>query len=159
MTTTHGSRIAIRVVFLLVLLAVPAGLAIKRLTGTEPYPALLLPSFGPVLEKNSVVSFRTPDITGVLADGRTIPLDPAKVMPGSTGDGYATVFQTIFTSEARVTDPDAQRWVSEQLARAYPGDQFTGGTVRWDTTHFDVDTGQAVVDAGQPFTIPLGVQS
>ena len=159
MTTTHGSRIAIRVVFLVVLLAVPAGLAIKRLTGAEPYPALLLPSFGPVLEKDSVVSFRSPDITGVLADGETVPLDPAKVMPGSTGDGYATVFQTIFTSEARVTDPQAQQWVSEQLARAYPGQQFTGVTVRWDTTRFDVDTGDVVIDAGEPFTIPLGVQS
>lgn len=159
MTTTHGSRIAIRVAFLIVLLAVPAGLGIKRLTGTEPYPALLLPSFGPVLEKNSIVSFRSPDITGVLADGQTIPLDPAKVMPGSTGDGYATVFQTIFTNEARVTDSDARRWVSEQLARAYPGQQFTGVTVRWDTTRFDVGTGAVMVDAGQPFTIPLAVQS
>lgn len=159
MTTTHGSRIAIRVVFLIVLLAVPAGLAVKRLTGAEPYPALLLPSFGSVLEKNSIVSFRSPDITGVLADGQTIPLDPAKVMPGSTGDGYATVFQTIFTSEDRVTDPEARRWVSDQLARAYPGQEFTGVTVRWDTTHFDVGTGAVEVDAGQPFTIPLGVRS
>lgn len=156
-TISRTSTRLIRVAFLVVLLIVPTGLVVKRLTGVEPYPALLLPSFGPVLESNSVVSFREPEVVGVLADGSTVELDPARLMPGSTGDGYATVFEGIFTNEDRVTAPDSQQWIRQQLARAYPDDSFTAVRVSWQTTRFDSRSGVAISeDSGISYTVDLG---
>ncbi|GAA1996891.1 hypothetical protein JL107_12800 [Nakamurella flavida] len=149
------TAVRLRVLFLALLLVVPAGLAIKRQAGVEPYPAILLPSFGPVLERDGVVRFRESEVIGITADGRQTVLDPAEVMPGAN-DGYSVVFGAIFSDEAKVTAPDSVAWLRQQLARSYPDQQFTSLSVRWVDSLYDSRTGQRTTDDDQvSYTIDL----
>lgn len=139
---------AIRIIFLVLILLIPTELVVKRIAGGEPYPALFLPNFGTILEKNSSVSYEEPEIVAVLADGQQVVLDPAKVMPGS-GNGYSVVFETIFTDTDKINSADSKQWLADQLAESYPDLDIKSVFINWRQWQYDSSTGDKTISSIQ----------
>jgi hypothetical protein len=136
----------IRILFLVLILLIPTEIVVKRVVGAEPYPALFLPNFGTILEKNSDVSYEEPEIIAVLTNGQQVVLDPTKVMPGS-GNGYSVVFESIFTDTDKITSADSNQWLAEQLAESYPDLDIKSISVNWRQWQYDSSTGDKTISS------------
>ena len=77
--------------------------------GTEVYPSVSLPSFGPVPEAGPSVDF----VFEVANDGRTQRLDTAQVLDGVRSSAWPNIAEAL---GAHPDDPEALEWLAARAA-------------------------------------------
>jgi hypothetical protein len=148
-------QVRLRILFLALILLLPAQIGIRKLIDGEPYPGLFLPNFGPVLEKSSVVNFELAEIFAVLTNGVRVPLDPDNIMPNPAR--YAVTVARILSDPAKSNAEDVRSWLRERLAITYPDLDIASVSVLWSKWSYDETTGQrAVIATRDPIDITLG---
>jgi hypothetical protein len=144
----------LRILFIGLLLLLPLEAGLTKILGDEPYPALMMPGFGQVMEKGSAVEFYQSEIIGVLADGQTVPLAANAIMANPIG--YSVAFQTILSDPVRSKAEVTRTWLRERLASAYPDLEIARLTVNKNLYHYDEATDQRTVTTTESFDIVLG---
>jgi hypothetical protein len=109
---TRDQRIGMGVIAGLVLL-LPVQFAVQHTAGSEPYPALYMPAFGRVPERDGKVLVIRLTLTADSAEG-PVPVDPMRLVPdrGWRADSIAGVF---FADEADVRRVAADGWLDRRL--------------------------------------------
>jgi hypothetical protein len=128
---------AIRILFLAAIAMVPGQEVLRRAVG-EPYPALFLPSFSGVRERDGIVRTQEPVVTIVYAGGRRRRTRFDTLLPRTAVLPQA-VFRSAFFSDRRASDPRTRDWLRTSL-RAQGRGAAEGVVVSWHEVFYDTAT-------------------
>ena len=139
------SNVRVRCAFAIAVLAFAVSLA-GRLAGAEPYPALLMPSFGRYPLTGTSMRLSDPQFTVLFVDGGTAHPLYVDVMPpaaANTPDHAGNVLETGLITDAdrgRV-DRRTSEWLRLRLSLLYPDREIAGVDVTWVTVLRPIDGG------------------
>ncbi|MCI2239892.1 hypothetical protein MO973_36965 [Paenibacillus sp. TRM 82003] len=145
---------AVRLVFALAVLALPAQVAIRHVA-SEPYPGLYQPSFGgvPLAGREAVTT--EAEVTLEFAGGATRAVGVEEVLP-PTRVLPRFVFTRGFGTQERADDPRTVAWLRERVA-ALDERTATAVDVRWQRVGYSLDDGsRRVVEETSHVRVDLG---
>lgn len=137
---TRSKTTAARWAFALTVLFFALGLAARAL-GADPYPALLMPTFGEVPLQGSTVQTVEPLFTVTYEDGHTVKLEEVEFLP-RTVEMLGPVVDRAFGPKVKPEglDPRTKRWLKSRLSQIYPDSPAKSFTVTWIKTTRSVDS-------------------
>ncbi|MCS5713721.1 hypothetical protein NVV95_04045 [Herbiconiux sp. CPCC 205716] len=129
-------RIALRLIFALAILLLPAQLLFQR-QFDQPYPGVFQPSFAGTPLTGDILKAQIPVVHVEFDDGASEEIPFEDVLPDSKLLDKS-VFKSAFFLEDRATAPDTVKWLRGDLARMFPGREPVGMTVDWTDRRIDI---------------------
>jgi len=131
-----------RTLFAVIVLALPLQFLALKAIGSEPYPALFMPSFGSVPEVDGAVTVTSTLVTAETADGTTVTIDPVALMPNRTKLGESIA--GYFFADATVNATAKSGWLRERLQEQVPDHILVSLTVERRTLLVDPETRETI---------------
>lgn len=147
-------RIALRVVFALAILLLPAELVIQKVVD-QPYPAIFQPSFAGTPVVDGILTAKVPDVHVTFADSSVMEIPFEEVLPDSKLLDLS-VFRSAFESQIRANSPETVDWLRADLEKKFPGSTPTKMVVDWQTAKIDIsDPTKRTVTTTKTVTVDL----
>ncbi|MFE4470266.1 hypothetical protein ACFRFH_15760 [Leifsonia sp. NPDC056824] len=155
-TLTRPAIVALTLVAVLLLALAPAQLALRKAVGSEPYPQLMMPSFGAQDARPNLVTARHLTLVGVRGDGTLRELDVDAILPRS--QTLPMIIAGLqFQRRSVIEEPESISWLTQRIDAAYPDERFTALRIVWTEVSIEIPSGTQTsrVDDAASFAIDL----
>lgn len=153
---TRPAAIALTLVAALLLALAPAQLVLRKVIGSEPYPQLMMPSFGDHDARPGAVTSPMLRLVGVRSDGSERELDIPSILPRSQTLPII-IARLQFADRAVISKPESVAWLNKRIRAAYPAERFRALRVIWSEETVLVPSGKHTsrLDDDKSYTVEL----
>jgi hypothetical protein len=153
---SSSAVLALTIASLFLLALAPAQLVLRKAIGSEPYPQLMMPSFGSHDARSDEVASPVLRLVGVRADGTERELDIPALLPRS--QTLPMIIAHIqFSRPEVITQPESVAWLTRRIHDAYPDERFDSLQVLWSQQTIQIGSGtlSSRPDREKSYTVEL----